>query len=412
MRFIHTADWHLGRLFHGIHLTDDQRFALQGLVTLARDRDVDAVVVAGDVFDRAVPPTEAVDLLDEIVATLALDLHIPVVIVAGNHDSAARLEYFSGLARRAGVHVVGRVGALPRPAAIQCRDGTTVRFWPLAYTDPETARYELGRDDIHSHEAVIAAQVEAIGPALHGAVPRYGDVLVAHAFVSGSRESESERPLTVGGSGAVPASLFAGFDYVALGHLHEPQVPPARAEAPRSAASDRIRYAGSLLKYSFNEAEHQKSVTVVELTPGGAVSVEEVRLPIKHDVSRVRGKFSELLAGPFDPGLAEAYVEVVLTDVDPVLNPVDKLRQVFPHLLSLRREEAEGVVQGAGPTSAGIKTRGTADLFADFFADVKGSPLSEPQTAELAAAVDELERAGREAQVGREAEPAREAVIT
>jgi exonuclease SbcD len=383
MRFIHTADWHLGRLFHSIHLTEDQRFTLQGLVKLAEDRRVDAVVVAGDVFDRAVPPTDAVDLLDEIVAALALDLGIPVVMIAGNHDSPARLEYFSGLARRSGVHVVGRVGAQPRPAEIAGADGTSVRFWPLAYTDPETARYELGRGDIHSHEAVIAAQLEAIGPELAGPAR---NVLVAHAFVSGCRESESERPLTVGGSGAVPSSLFKDFDYVALGHLHEPQ----------EATSDRVRYAGSLLKYSFNEAGHQKSVTVVDLAPGGSVTIEEVRLPIKRDVRRIRGKFAELLAVPVEPHVAEAYVEVVLTDTEPVLSPVDKLRQVFPHLLSLRRKEAESLALGPGATSMGMKTRSTEDLFGDFFEDVKGSPMSDGQRVELAAALNELERDGRE----------------
>lgn len=387
MRFIHTADWHLGRLFHGMHMTEDQRFTLEGLLELAADRRADAVVVAGDVFDRAVPPTEAVDLLDEIVAGFALDLGIPVVMIAGNHDSAARLEYFSGLARRAGVHVVGRVGAQPRWAFVEGRDGTNVRFWPLAYTDPETARYELGRDDIHSHEAVVRSQLEAMSAELSRSSSGQREVLVGHAFVSGCRESESERPLTVGGSGAVPASLFEGFDYVALGHLHQPQ----------AAVSEQIRYAGSLLKYSFNEADQRKSVTVVDLAPGGSVSSEEVRLPVRRDLRRIRGSFAELVAAPADPEIARAYVEVVLTDLEPVLNPVDKLRQVYPHLLSLRREEVGSLIAARGPGSSKVESRSTVDLFADFFADVKGTPLSEPQTAELVGAVEELERTAREA---------------
>ena len=384
MRFIHTADWHLGRLFHSIHLTGDQRFTLEGLVRAAGDMNVDAVVVAGDVFDRAVPPTEAVDLLDEIVGTLALDLRIPVVMIAGNHDSASRLEFFSGLARRAGVYVVGRVGARPQPVEIPAADGTSVRFWPLAYTDPETARYELGRDDIHSHEDVLGAQLEVIGPALGGGAR---DVLVAHAFVSGCRESESERPLTVGGAGAVNRSLFEQFDYVALGHLHEPQV----------ADAGRIRYAGSLLKYSFDEQAHEKSVSVVDLGPSGPAVVEEARLPIKRDVRRLRGGFDEILSMEIDPALAEAYVEVVLTDPDPVLSPLDRLRPLFPHILSVRREAAEAGVFGPGPTSVGLRTRTVLDLFGEFFEDVKGAPLNDPQTAELGAVIDRIERAAREA---------------
>ena len=222
MRFIHTADWHLGRLFHGIHLTDDQRFALLGLVRLAQDREVDAVVIAGDIFDRAVPPTDAVDLLDEIVATLALDLHIPVVMIAGNHDSPARLEYLSGLARRAGVHVVGRVGA-PASTGRGGRQGRHERAFlapRLHRSGDRPLRVGAGRHPLaRSGDAMPDSNCR---PPHSPAMPV--SVLVGHAFVSGCRESESERPLSVGGSGAVtPSTSSTDFDYVALGHLHEPQ---------------------------------------------------------------------------------------------------------------------------------------------------------------------------------------------
>ncbi len=386
MRFIHTADWHLGRLFHGVHLTEDQRFALDGLISLAKERDVDAVVIAGDVYDRAVPPTEAVDLLNDTIATLALDMGVRVIMIAGNHDSAARLEYLNGLVRRTGVHIVGRVGAEPQPALIEGADGTVVRFWPLAYTDPETARFELGRDEIHSHEAVMRAQIEIIERGIdHGEAM---NVLVGHAFVSGCRESESERPLSVGGSGAIPTDLFAGFDYVALGHLH----------APQKAGSDCIRYSGSLLKYSFEEAEQRKSFSVVELSPGRVPVVEEVTVAPRRDVRRVVGRFAELLATP-DPSDAEAYVEVILTDGEPVLNPVDRLRTVYPHLLSLRRQERPVQAGGPGPAGETLRTRSTFDLFAEFFAEVKGEPLTDPQGEVLTGVLDELGREQREAVV-------------
>jgi exonuclease SbcD len=385
MRFIHTADWHLGRLFHSIHLTDDQRFALQGLVRLTEERQVDAVVVAGDIFDRAVPPTEAVDLLDETVAKLALEFKIPLIIIAGNHDSPARLEYFSGLARHAGVHVVGRVGAQPRPAEVTGADGTTVRFWPLAYTDPETARYELGRDDLHTHEAAIQAQLEAMGSA--GAPSGGGarEVLVAHAFVAGSMESESERPLTVGGSGAVSAALFDRFDYVALGHLHRPQSTTAT-----------VRYAGSLLKYSFNEADHQKSVTLVELGSSGAATIEEVRLPVLHDVQQLRGRLEDVLAAGSEAAPREAYIEVILTDTEPTLNPLDRLRPVFPNILSVRREESFISASGPSVAASGLAARSVPELFSEFFKDVRGEEPTEAQTRELAAAIGDLERKRRE----------------
>jgi exonuclease SbcD len=384
MRFIHTADWHLGRLFHGSHLTDDQEFTLEGLLRLAESSQADAVVIAGDVFDRAVPPPDAVRLLDNIVARLALDLRVAVVMIAGNHDSAARLEYLSELARRTGVHVVGRVGREVRPAEVTGRDGTQVRFWPLAYTDPENARDEMGRDDIHTHEEAIVAQLETIARAAGNGAR---DVIVGHAFVSGCHQSESERELTVGGSAAVSAALFDGFDYVALGHLHGRQ----------TAGSDRVRYSGSLLKYSFSETDQQKSVTIVDLDRNGALSIQEATLPVKRDVRRVRGAFEELLVGEVEEQLSQAYVEVILTDRDPILNPVNRLRSKFPHLLSLRREESDSSAHGPGQGTEGIKTRSALDLFADFFLDVKGYPVTDAQVAEVAAVLNELARGEREA---------------
>lgn len=384
MRFIHTADWHLGRLFHSRHLTDDQRFALNGLFGLLDSSHADALAIAGDIFDRAVPPTDAVSVLDGFVAAVALELGVKVIMIAGNHDSAARLEYLSELARRSGVHVVGRVGRQVRPAEVRGADGTEVRFWPIAYTDPESAREELERETIHTHQDVIAAQIETIARGATGS-PR--DVVVGHAFVSGCRACESERELTVGGSAVVSPSLFADFDYVALGHLHGRQ----------TAGSERIRYSGSLLKYSFGETDQQKSVNVVDLGPGGEVTVKEAVLPIRRDVRRVRGAFAELLSREVDDRLAEAYVEAVLTDPDPVLNAVDKLRERFPFLLSLRREESGRQALGPVAGSSGVKTRSTAELFADFFLDVRGRPISEAQGAEVASTLNDLERVAREA---------------
>jgi|WetSurMetagenome_2_1015567.scaffolds.fasta_scaffold10863_3 DNA repair protein SbcD/Mre11 len=387
MRFIHTADWHLGRLFHSIHLTDDQRFTLDGLLRLVGSSRADAVVIAGDVFDRAVPPPDAVRLLDSVIASLALDLGVAVVMIAGNHDSAARLEYFSELARRTGVHVVGRVGRQARAAEVTGRDGVPVRFWPLAYTDPESARDELQRDDVHTHDQAVAAQLQTI---VRGAGGAARDVVVGHAFVAGCRQCESERELTVGGTAAVNAALFGDFDYVALGHLHEAQ----------TAGSERIRYSGSLLKYSFSETDQQKSVNVVDLGAGGELCIEQAALPVRRDVLRVKGPFAELLSREIDERLAEAYVEVTLTDIEAIANPVDKLRKKFPFLLSLRREETERAMAGPTAGSSGIKTRSTAELFGDFFLDVSGRAVSDTQAAEVASVLNALERGAREA-VGR-----------
>jgi exonuclease SbcD len=209
-------------------------------------------------------------------------------------------------------------------------------------------------------------------------------VVVAHAFVTGAQPSESERPLSVGGSGEVSRDVFDGFDYVALGHLHRPQ-----------KVGDRVRYAGSLLKYSFDEADHRKSVSVIDVDASGAVNVDEVRLPVLHDLVRLRGGFDELLMRADAAQFADAYIEVLLSDAEPVLDPMQKLRAVYPGVLSLRREawlDREGVAPA--PDVGRLSTR---DLFAEFFEETTGEPLSELQQREVDAALTASDRDEREA---------------
>ena len=381
MRFIHTGDWHLGKLLRERQLVEDQEFTLRGLLRLVEELRPDAVVVAGDVYDRAVAPVEAVAVLDHILATLTLDLRVPVVMIAGNHDSARRLQYLNGLVTRVGLHVVGEVGPAPAGVRVAGADGTDVVFWPLAYTDPETARGALGRADLHTHEAVLRAQLDLVREQM-GDDARH--VVVAHAFVTGAQPSESERPLSVGGSGEVSRDIFDGFDYVALGHLHRPQ-----------RVGDRVRYAGSLLKYSFDEAGHRKSVAVVDLDAAGNVSVEPVELPVLHDLVRLTGSFDELLARPDAADFADAYVEVLLTDAGAVLDPMQKLRSVYPGILSLRREAWLGA-QGLAP-APDVGALSTRDLFSEFFAEATGEPLTATQQREVDAALTRSDQDRREA---------------
>jgi exonuclease SbcD len=209
-------------------------------------------------------------------------------------------------------------------------------------------------------------------------------VVVAHAFVTGAQPSESERPLSVGGSGEVSRSVFDGFDYVALGHLHRPQ-----------RVGERVRYAGSLLKYSFDEAEHRKSVSVVDLDATGAASVETVQLPVRRDLVRLTGAFDELMERPDAADYADAYVEAVLTDTGPVLDPMQKLRAVYPNILSLRREA--GPARTRVRDSLDVGGMSTRDLFAAFYAEATGEPLSGVQQAEVDAALTASGREEREA---------------
>jgi len=391
MRLIHTADWHLGRLFHNVHLTRDQEHVLEQLVELARDVRPAAVIVAGDLYDRAVPPTEAVDLLDHVLTELVDGLGVPVVAIAGNHDSAVRVGFAATLLRQRGLHLVGELSQAASPIVLRDEHGP-VRICALPFADPAEARHVYGDEAIHDQQAVAAAGVRQ---ALAAAAPDERLVLVAHAFVAGGLESESERPLSVGGAQQVPAGVLTGFDYVALGHLHRPQ----------TCGSEATRYAGSLLKYSFAEAAHDKSVCVVEIGPRGgapgetgraAVSVETVALTPRRDVRRLEGTLAELLArGPADPR-RDDYILASLTDGGALFDPIGRLRASYPNALAIERPayEHHGAEGRDRPRPGSV---GDVDLFASFFGYVTDDELGDARRRALTTILDDLERARREA---------------
>ena len=335
MRFLHSADWHLGRVHHGVSLLEDQAHLLREFIRLAADLRPDAILLAGDIYDRSVPPAEAVRLLDLVLTELVQGLRIPVVMIAGNHDGPDRLAFGASLLGGAGLSVRGVVDAQAQAVVLHDAHGA-VAIHALPYAEPAVVRAALGgtlrSDDdsaapvIDSHQAALAAQLRA-ARAAHPAGAR--SVVVAHAFVLGGSESESERPLSVGGSGAVSAALFDGFDYVALGHLHRPQ----------QVGEARIQYSGSLLKYSFSEADHSKSVNLVELDANGACTVERIALTPRRDLRILSGSLDEILAAAEnDPG-RDDYVLARLTDTGALLDAMGKLRTAYPNALAIERPQ-------------------------------------------------------------------------
>ena len=394
MRLIHTADWHLGRLFHNVHLTRDQDYVLAQLVALVAEVRPAAVLIAGDLYDRAVPPTEAVELLGHVLTEIVDRQGVPVVAIAGNHDSAARLGFAASLLRERGLHLVGELPQAASPVVLRDDHGP-VHVHALPYADAAQARYAYGDETIHDQQAVAVA---GVARALAATPPGERRVAVAHAFVAGSLESESERPLSVGGATQVPAAVYDGFDYVALGHLHRPQ----------KCGRETVRYAGSLLKYSFAEHGHDKSVSVVEIgAPGGAdghtgssaracVTVETVTLTPRRDVRRLEGTLAELLErGARDPR-RDDYVLAALLDRGALLDPIGRLRRVYPNALSIERPLYE-TAAAAGQHRPRPGSVGDLELFEGFFDYATGARLDEMQRAELAAIIDGLERRRREA---------------
>lgn len=383
MRILHTSDWHLGRIFHGVHLTDDQAHILDQFVKLVSEVKPEAVLVAGDIYDRSVPPAEAVKLLDEVLTQVLLDCRVSVILIPGNHDSPERLGFGTRLLALQGLHIAGQLDKNITPIGIRDSNGP-VYIYPVPYADPPVVRERLEVQDVHDHDRAMAA---VIGQ-LTAHIPRGGrSVLVTHAFVAGGEESESERPLSIGGTGTVSSSRFMPFNYIALGHLHRPQ----------NTGGEHIRYSGSLMKYSFSEAGHRKSVTLVEIDGNGKTAVEEIFLSPRRDVRCIEGFLDDILAGPKNRESREDYLKVVLKDSGAILDAMGKLRNVYPNVLHIERPflTMGGDLRGPGGDHRSLSE---IDLFSSFFEQVAGVPLSGEQLGIFTDTVESLYRQEREVQ--------------
>ncbi|HEX2074685.1 MAG TPA: exonuclease subunit SbcD, partial [Geodermatophilus sp.] len=275
MRLLHTSDWHIGRSLHGAELLSEQEAVLGGLADVVAAESVDVVVVAGDVYDRAVPSADATAVLDRVIGRL-LAAGAAVVLTPGNHDSARRLGTFSSLLSMAGLHVRAATSRLDEPVLLADEDGE-VALYGLPYLEPEIARHELGVPGARSHEGVLTEAMDRVRADLF-LRPGTRSVVLAHAFVGGGVASESERDICVGGVDLVPAAVFDGVDYVALGHLHRPQT-----------LTPRLRYSGSPLAYSFGEAGQDKQVWLVDLDASGLADVRPVLLPTPRPLTVLTG---------------------------------------------------------------------------------------------------------------------------
>ncbi|MEU8827108.1 exonuclease SbcCD subunit D [Streptomyces sp. NPDC048636] len=401
MRILHTSDWHLGRSFHRVNLLTAQREFIDHLVTTVREREVDAVLVAGDIYDRAVPPLAAVEVFDDALHRLA-ELGVPTVMISGNHDSARRLGVGAGLIERAGVHLRTDPADCATPVVLGDDHGE-VAFYGLPYLEPRLVRETLDAPTA-GHTAVLDAAMRRVRADLAARPPGTRSVVLAHAFVSGGAVSDSERDITVGGVASVPAGVFDGVDYVALGHLHGCQ-----------SLTERIRYSGSPLAYSFSEATHRKSMWLVELgargaggeaAPGSAtLSAERVDCPVPRPLARLRGRIEDLLA---DPGLArheDAWVEATLTDGIRPQEPMARLTRRFPHVLTLAFDPERPPEDPLASYAQRLRGRDDQQIAEDFVAHVRGG--RGPDAAERTVLGDALEAvrteesgAGRETRRG------------
>lgn len=394
MRFLHTADWHLGRIFYGQYLTDDQAHVLEHqFFTILKEEKIDGILLAGDVFDRAVPPIEAIELWDAIITRLAMDFKVPLFVVSGNHDGAERLEVGRSMLSRSGIHIWGSPHHALQPFEFESSDGK-VAICPMPFSEPRRIGDALGlsasesktvdtdiADDtlfsyvddkeqetselnLHNYDQMYQAWSDY----LYKQLPkRMRSIAISHAFVMGGEVGGSERTLSVGGSEQVSPHIFKNFHYTALGHLHGPQ----------RMGADHIRYSGSPLKYSFDEHAQKKSFTIIDMDTNGNVDISTIPVEAKRDVVILEGYFEDLLNNTaLQKKHKDDYVQARLLDTMPIMDGMAKLRQVYHRCMTI---ELAGRI--ATPVvdmgDAVFKELNERELFNQFAETVWKNPLTE-----------------------------------
>jgi exonuclease SbcD len=371
VRILHTSDWHLGRHFHGQGMLAHQAAYADHLIATIEAEEVDLVVVSGDVYDRALPPVDAVQLADDTFARLAAS-RARVVMTSGNHDSARRLGFNSRLVDAAGFHLRTTADGLATPVLLDDGHGP-VAVYGIPYLEPDLLRHAW-QLSARSHQAAMAEAIARVRADLQTRPGGTRSVVLAHAFVAGGQPSESERDISVGGVSLVSAATFDGFDYVALGHLHG-----------RQTISDRVRYSGSPLAYSFSEADHVKGSWLVDLDAQGKVSAEFVEAPVPRRLVRLSGTLDALLTDSRHAPAEDAWVQATLTDAIRPAQAMARLQERFPHTVAL-----VFAPEGGGATQARVPLEGRSDheIAVDFVAAVRGTPATAAESALISDACD------------------------
>ena len=373
MKLIHLSDLHLGKRLKEFNLLDDQEFILRQCLTVIDEEKPDAVILAGDIYDKAIPSAEAVALFDEFLYDLVLrNLH--VLIISGNHDSPERIAFGHRLLKNSNVHVSPVYDGTVRPITLEDRFGS-VNLYLLPFIKPIHVRRFFENETIETYTDAIRTAIRNMQ-----VNPAERNVLVTHQFVTGAERSESEE-IPIGGLDNVDASVFDGFDYVALGHIHGPQ----------SIGSDRIRYCGTPLKYSFSEAKQNKSVTVAELGEKGSLTVKGVPLIPKREMRELRGSYMELVSkSNYEGTNTDDYIHITLTDEEDIPEVISRFRILYPNLMQLDYDNQRTRNQAAVGGAQDAERKSPTELFSELYEKQNGMPLSEEQrqyTEELMARI-------------------------
>ena len=370
MKIIHTSDWHIGKIVNEYSMIDDQKYILNKLIELIDEENIDVLMIAGDVYDRSIPPVEAVELLNETLSKLIIDRNVSVMIISGNHDSGERLSFGSKILEKQGLYIAGSDDKLYKKLVLR-DNNQNVNFYLVPYKDPALTKKLLNNKEIRSHNDAMIAVIDKIKEELN---ENEINILIGHGYVTMKREeaiegndhkyevaeletSESERPLSIGGTDLIDGNIFKDFDYVALGHLHGRQ----------RIGRETMRYSGSLLKYSFSEVKQKKSVAVLDLIDKD-INIELKELKPLRDLRIIKGNIEDLICEGRDIEEGkEDYIQAILTDDGELMNPMEKLKSVYPNTMLISRERKKNVSKENTLSKGEFRKKSKIDLFKNFY---------------------------------------------
>ncbi|MBQ3006017.1 MAG: exonuclease SbcCD subunit D [Clostridia bacterium] len=373
MKFLHLSDLHIGKRVNEFSMLEDQEYILTKIINIIDDEKPDAVVIAGDVYDKSVPSAEAVQLFDDFLCRLA-QRKLQVFVISGNHDSAERMAFGGRLMDISGVHMSPVYNGKVEAISLDDEFGK-VNFFMLPFVKPANVRRFFEDAQIESYTDAIRVAVENMNV---NADER--NIIVTHQFVTGAEKCESEE-ISVGGSDNVDASVFDSFDYVALGHIHGPQ----------NIGSERVRYCGTPLKYSFSEAKHKKSVTVVEMGEKGSFEIRTIALEPKRDMREIKGTYAEItLKDNYINTNTDDYMHITLTDEEDIPDAIGKLRVIYPNLMKLDYDNKRTRSSAKLDIIENIEQRSPLDLFAEFYEKQNNQPMTDDQSEFMKSLIESI----------------------
>ena len=399
MKIIHTGDWHIGKIVNEFSMIDDQRYILNELIKLINLGKPDVLIIAGDIYDRSIPPVEAVDLLNEVFSKILIDNKVKIVAISGNHDSGERVSFGSKILEKEGLYIQGIIEDEIKSIRIDDEEGN-VNFYMIPYVDPAILRRKFNNPEIRNHNDAMKAVINRIKPSLN---ENERNIVVTHGYVTYKRKddidkdgenlyeladlevSDSERPLSIGGTDLIDSDNFDCFDYVALGHLHGRQ----------KVGREEIRYSGSLMKYSFSEINHKKGVVIIEIDGNKKINIRQEELRPKRNMRIIKGPLDELIkAGLEDCSNREDYIQAILTDEGEIIDPIGKLRSVYPNIMILKREEKKDIGTSLTAASKGYKSKTELELFEEYYDRLGSGEFTEEKKEVIRNVVNEVFREG------------------